>query len=474
MTAETHTAYTDGQRKMMMIPLMLGGFIALLNETFLNVAFPQLMAVLHVSTSTVQWLGTGYMLTIGVLVPVVAFLLKTFSTRKLYLAGMGLFTAGTVCCGVAQSFAVLLTSRLMQAVGTGVLVPIMINTIMEIYPPQRRGAALGLGMMAVVVGPGLGPCLSGIILQCADWHWLFHAMLPWALFATVFGAFSLRDVTVLTKPRIDVLSVLLSSAGFGGLIYGTCSVQGAGLASVATAVSLVCGVGGLLLFARRQAALAQPMLDLRVFDYPMFRLGAVLIFITFMMPFGVNIILPTYWQSGLGVTPLVAGLALLPGSLANGLLAPLSGRLYDRMQARPLAIAGFVALTLSMLFFARLSATTPLVLLVAAQVCMTAGVALISTPVQAHSLGVLPQEHRPHGVAVLSTVQQVSAAFGFCLFIGLMAAVQQRHLLRYEHPAPLQHQAALVSGVNAAFSAALVTVVVGLALSFLTRHHERS
>lgn len=382
MDIENELNLTDKQRALIMMPLLFGGFIALLNETLLNVAFPQLMSTLDVTTSTVQWLGTAYMLVIGIFVPVVAFLLKTYSTKTLYLTAMILFTVGTILCGLSQTFPVLLISRLIQGAGTGMLIPIMVNTILEIYPLAKRGTAIGICMMVVVVAPGIGPTLSGVILQYLNWHWLFFLILPFALLAIIFGMITLKNVTTLTKPKIDVLSVVLSSIGFGGLIFGICSIETMGFFNATVLVSLLCGIGGLIWFSIRQFALKQPMLELRTFRYPQFILGTVMVFITFMMPFAVNIILPTFMQSGLGIAPMVAGVALLPGSIINGAVAPLSGRLYDKIGAKPLAVTGFAVLTAAMFFLSRISSTITLPILINIRIGIFIGVGLIFTPVQ--------------------------------------------------------------------------------------------
>lgn len=463
----------DRQRIRIMMPLWLGGFIALMNETLLNVAFPQLMSDLHVSTSTVQWLATAYMLVVGVLVPVVAFLLKTFTTRTLYVTAMILFSVGTAACGFSQSFPILLAFRMMQAAGTALLLPIMIDTVLEIYPPARRGTALGISMMAVVFAPGIGPTLSGIVVHYLDWHWLFFLVLPFALLATILGATTLRNVATLTKPKIDLLSVALSSTGFGGLTIGICSIENMGIWNVTVLVSLLCGIGGVMLFARRQLALKQPMLELRAFGYPQFALGAVLIFIAFTMTFALNIILPVYAQSALGITPIAAGLLLLPGSILNGLASPLSGRLYDRFGARPLALSGFSALVATMYFLSHVSASTTLAMLIILQVSMMVGIVLIFAPMQANAMNQLPHEYNAHGVAILSTGQQIAAAFGSSLFIGLMGAVEARQLAQLVNPDAVQRQRAIISGVDMAFTAALIMAGVGLTLSFFVKRHER-
>ncbi|HBL84052.1 MAG TPA: hypothetical protein DDZ99_03900 [Clostridiales bacterium] len=473
MDMEKEPVLTNKQRTLIMLPLLIGGFIALLDETILNVAFAQLESELNVSINTLQWLATAYMLTIGILVPVVAFLLKTFSTKTMFLAAMLLYTVGTICCGFSQSFSILLISRIVEAAGAGMLMPIMMNTIMEIYPPAKRGAALGIVMMVIVLAPGIGPTLSGLILQFFNWHWLFFLTLPFAFIAIIFGVLYIKSVSTLTKPKIDILSIILSTIGVGGLIFGICSIETKGFLNATVAISLLCGIGGLILFSKRQFSLEQPMLELCAFRYPMFRLGVILIFISFMMPFAVNIILPTYIQNVLGQTTFIAGVALLPGCIINGISAPLVGRLYDKIGAKPMLIAGFTALTVAMFFLSHVSSSTNLITLIVLQSCVFLGISMIFTPTQANSLNQLPKEYNAHGVAILNTVQQIAAAFSSSLFIGLMGAVQLKQLEKIENPDILQQHAAIISGVDTAFTAALIIVIIGLVLAFFIKQHKQ-
>lgn len=466
------TNLTDKQRASIMMPLLIGGFISLMNQTLLHVAFPQLIASLHVSINTVQWLATAYLLIIGILGPVVAFLMKTFPTRTLYMTAMTLFIVGTISCGLSQSFPALLISRMIQGAGTGMLIPIMMSVILEIFPPAKRGAAMGICLMVIVVAPGIGPTLSGLVLQYLNWHWLFFLILPFALLAVILGAKTLRNVTTLTSPAIDVLSIVLSTIGFGGLIFGIGSIVTLGFFSPTVIISLIGGIGGLIGFSKRQLTIEQPMLDLRVFRYPMFTLGIGIMFITFMLPFAVNVILPTYMQSALGLMPFGSGLALLPGSIICGVITPLSGRFYDKAGAKQLAIAGFAVLSAVMLCLSHITAATTLISLIALQASMSLGISLIITPIQTNSLNHIPKEHGAHGVAVLNTVQQISAAFGCSLFIGLMGSAQAKSLGNIRHPSLHQRHMAAISGVNTAFTATLIMVLIGLVLSLFLHHRK--
>lgn len=463
---------TGKQRTLIMIPLLLGAFIALLNETLFNVAFPQLVKSLHVSLGTVQWLATAYMLIIGILVPVTAFLMETFRTKTLYFAAMMVFLAGTVACGFSTTFPELLIFRMVQGVGTGMLLPIMMNTILAIYPPERRGTAIGLSLIAVVVAPAVGPTLSGLVLLYLDWHWLFFLILPFAVLAIVIGSLHLKNVSKLTKPKIDVPSILLSTIGFGGIIFGVCSMESVGLLNLAVIVPLICGIIGLIFFVKRQLVLPQPMLEMRTFRFPMFSYGMVIFLIAFMIPFSVNIILPTFLQDSLQLTPFESGIALMPGGIVCGIITPLSGRMYDKIGAKPLVIAGFSILAVTTFCFWHVSASTTLVTVIVLHILTYTGTSLITTPLQTNCLNQLPREYNPHGVAIVNTVQQISAAFGSSLFIGLMGAVQTKKLASLSNPSATQQKAAIVSGVNAAFTAAFVLVLAALVMSLFLKNRN--
>jgi DHA2 family lincomycin resistance protein-like MFS transporter len=171
MIDEIHSRLTEKQRTLIMLPILISGFIAAFNETLLNVAFPQLMSSLNVTISTIQWLSTAYMLTVGIMIPIVAFLLQSIKTKTLFLAAMIIFTIGTISGALAQTFPALLISRVVQGIGAGILLTMIMGVIVEIYPVAKRGAAIGVGMMVVVFAPAIGPTVSGIILQYLNWHW---------------------------------------------------------------------------------------------------------------------------------------------------------------------------------------------------------------------------------------------------------------------------------------------------------------
>jgi len=237
----------------LILVMLLGAFVAILNETFLNVALPQLSEALDVSVNTVQWLTSSYLLVLGVLVPVTAFLVQRFTTRQLFFA-MGLFSAGTLIAGLSPSFAVLLDGRVVQAAGTALILPLLMNVVLALIPARNRGTAMGWLAIVILVAPALGPTLSGWILAHASWRALFFAVLPIALAILTYSVFVLRNVTEQTNPRVDLISFVLSAVGFGGIVFGASSAgEGSGgWSSPMTTIPLIVGGVALAAFVWRQ------------------------------------------------------------------------------------------------------------------------------------------------------------------------------------------------------------------------------
>lgn len=473
MVDEMHSRFTEKQRTLIMLPILLSGFLAALNETLLNVAFPQLMSSLNVTTSTIQWLSTTYMLTIGIIVPIVAFLLQSIKTKPLFLSAMFIFTIGTISGAISQTFLALLISRIIQGIGAGILLTMIMGVIVEIYPVAKRGAAMGTGIMVVVFAPAIGPTVSGIILQYLNWHWLFFMVIPFAIVATIFGIRTIENVTTLTKPKIDVLSIVLSTIGFGGLIFGISVSESSGI-NTTVLISLVCGIIGLVIFIQRQFRLVQPLLQLKTFRYPMFSLGIIIIFITFMIPIATSIILPIVLQQVMGLTPIVTGLALLPGNILSLIAALIAGRLFDKIGAKKIAIAGYLVLIVGLFCLSRVSLSTTLIQVIVFHCCVLISIQFITIPIQTNSLNQLPNEYNTHGVGISNTALQLGGAFGSAIFIGIMGAIEGNELASVKNPTIYQTHSAVVSSAGYAFLAALAFVIIGLVLVFFIKNDKKT
>ncbi|MNX23777.1 putative multidrug resistance protein EmrY [compost metagenome] len=460
------------KRLPIVISLMIGAFLALLNETLLGVALTDLMQDLKVSYSTIQWLTTGYMLLIGILVPVTALLIQWFTTRQIFISAMVLFFAGTLIAGLSPSFGVLLVARLVQALGTGLLLPVMMNTILTIYPPEKRGAAMGTIGLVIMFAPAIGPTLAGLILDSLNWRWLFFSVLPLALFSIIFAFIYLRNVSEVTRPKVDILSILLSTVGFGGIVYGFSSAGDplVGWSSPLVITCLIAGFIGLLLFVLRQIKLTEPVLDMRTFKYPMFSLAVILMVILMMTLFSTLTLLPMFMITGLALKAFTVGLILLPGGIINGLMSPVTGRLFDKFGPRALVIPGIVIMTLSLWMFTRVTTTSEVFVIIILHSVLMIGLSMVIMPAQTTGLNQLPRNLYPHGTAIMNTIQQVAGAVGTALFISIMSSGQTRYLSGVQDPANPKHlPEAMTAGVHNAFWAAAILTVVALILALFMR-----
>ncbi|MER6669136.1 DHA2 family efflux MFS transporter permease subunit [Amycolatopsis japonica] len=408
--------------------LVLSAFVMILNETILSVALRDLTVDLKVPTTTVQWLTSGFLLTMAVVIPTTGFLLERFTPRQIFLASLTLFSVGTLVSALAPGFALLLTGRVIQACGTAVMLPLLMTTVMRLVPVEKRGATMGTITIVIAVAPAIGPTIGGAVLSSLGWRWMFWIVLPLALAALVVGMLQLRLESDTRRVPLDVLSVILSAVGFGGVLYGL-SVSGesaGGHQPVPPWVPIVVGAAALAVFTWRQLRLQKEdraLLDLRPFTHRSFVVSLVLTALLFMCLLGAAaILLPLYLQTVLRTSTFVSGLAVLPGGLVLGLLGRPVGALYDRLGPRPLVIPGAAAMAVSLWLFALLGPESPLIAAIAIHVLLMGGLGLMMTPLMTESLGSLPEHLYSHGSAILATLQQLAGALGTAMFIAVATA----------------------------------------------------
>ncbi|MGV3733794.1 MAG: DHA2 family efflux MFS transporter permease subunit [Microcella sp.] len=458
---------TDAQRRIVLGVLIGSAFVVSLNEALMGGASPRFTEVFGITATTAQWLTAAFMLTLAVVIPITGWLLQRFSTRALFVTAMALFTAGTLLGAVAPVFELLIVARVIQASGTAIVMPMLFTTVFALVAPEKRGQVIGTVSTVIAVAPAVGPSLSGFILSFADWHWLFITMLPLTATALVIGAVRMVDVGERRGSKLDVLSVLLSIPGFGGLVYGLAQLgeagrteAGAGPDPVVTGLlSLGIGVVALALFGARQVRLQRTddaLLDLRTFAERQFSLSIGIITVASMALFGAIIVIPLYVQEVLGASPLVSGLIILPGALLQGLLAPVIGRRYDRVGPRSLVIPGIVLMAATLWAMAMFGATTPIWLVAVANIGVSLGLTLLFTPLLTNGLAALRPQLNPYGSAIVGTVQQVAGAAGIALFLSVAAFVSP----------PTGDASITADGVRAAFTvaAALATAVIPFVL----------
>jgi EmrB/QacA subfamily drug resistance transporter len=401
--------------------LMIGAFITFLNNTLLNIALPSIMADLKVDASTVQWLATGFMLVNGILIPSTAFLIQKYSVRHLFLLAMGLFTIGTIIAGLAHVFPLLLAGRMTQAAGSAIMMPLLMNVMLISFPIEKRGAAMGVFGLIMMGAPAIGPTLSGWIVEHYDWRMLFHFVTPIAIIVVLIGFFLLKDKKEKVDVKLDFISLLLSSVGFGGLLYGFSSAGKQGWDDPTVYGTITIGAISLLTFIIRQLKQETPMLNFKIFKYPAYALSITISMVVTMAMFSGMILTPIYVQTLRGISPLDAGLMMLPGAIIMAVMSPITGKLFDKYGGRVLAIIGLAIMTITSYYFSKLTfdlSYTTLILLYSLRMF---GMSMVMMPVSTNGLNQLPKRFYPHGTAMNNTLQQVSGAIGTALLITIMS-----------------------------------------------------
>jgi DHA2 family lincomycin resistance protein-like MFS transporter len=451
--------------------LLVATFVVILNETIMSVAITDIMRDFHVDARAGQWLTTAFMLTLAVVIPITGILLQRFSTRAMFVAAMTLFSAGTLIAATAPFFGVLLAARVVQASGTAIMMPLLMTTIMTVVAPAARGRTMGNVSIVISVAPAIGPTIAGVILSVLAWRWIFWFVLPIAAVMLLVGAWRVRNVSTPAQVPIDVLSVVLSAFGFGGIVYGLSRIGATGpsasggampmvLAFVVGGVALVCFVVRQLFLQRRERAL----LDLRTFGSSVFSMSIVLMAVSMAALLGTVILLPIFMQQVLGLDPLYIGLLLLPGGLIMGLLAPVAGRLYDRFGARRLLVPGAATMSAALWMLAFVGAHTSPWYLLAAHIVLSVGLAFLFTPLFTAGLGAVPERFYSHGSAIIGTIQQVAGAAGTALFVAVMS-VRSATLVA----TGAATTDATASGIGLAFFIGAVLSLGAIASSFFVR-----
>ena len=452
--------------------MILGAFLATLNQTIMSVATPELMIDFDITAATAQWLTTGYLLVNGVLIPITAYFMQRFTTRQLFQTSMIIFLIGTVVSALAPGFEVLLAGRMIQAAGAGIIMPLLMNVILTLFPPERRGAAMGMVGFAIIFAPAVGPTTAGYIMEHFAWETMFYGMIPLALIVIACGYFYLTNVSERMATRFDMVSVLLSTVGFGGILYGFSSAGSKGWSSAEVILTIVAGLIALALFIWRQLVSGNPLLDLRAFKYKMFSLTTIIGIAVTMVMYADMMLLPLYLQSARGYTALESGLLLLPGALVMGFLMPITGKLFDRFGAKWLSVIGLVITIATTIGFINLTDHTSYSYLVLMSTGRRIGMALLLMPIQTAGLNQLPRSLNAHGTAISNTVRQVAGAVGTALLVTIMSDRAKTHAgeLAASGMSPENlATAAAIEGINDAYLVIIGIGVVGLLLSFFIK-----
>lgn len=454
---------------LVMAGLYVGGFIGMFSETSLNIALPVLSQTFGLDTSVTQWLVTGYMLVIGMVLPFASLLMKWFSTRRLTCFALGMFLVGALVSGFAPSFPVLLAGRLVQGVGTGLILPMMFAVVLEVFPPHKLGSAMGLTALIVMFAPAIGPTLSGFVLEALSWRWLFFLFGGILLVGLLFTLKFMVNPYTLTKPHIDVVSCVTSCLGFGGIVLGVGLASSLGWSSPEVLGSLLIGVLALAIYGKRQLTMTQPVLNLHAFKIRQFAVGTALMTLNFGITLSAMYLFPQYLQQGAGYAVAVTGMIMLPGGIVNALVSLFAGRLYDRIGAWLPTKLGFGLSILGAVLLLLANENSSIAYIICCHIVLMVGVPLAMSPSQSNALNALPAQMSTDGSTILNTMQQVLGAVCTAVATALLGMGQSS----YTGASGIGSAEAFVNGVHFGFVFTLILAIAGFVVSFGIKRQTR-
>lgn len=454
--------------------LFFGAFIAFLNNTLLNVALPAIMVEFSVQPAIVQWLTNGYMLVTGILVPASAFFIQRFSNRAIFFSAMSLFTIGTALAAFSPTFGFLIAGRMIQAAGSGLMMPLLMNVMLTAFPIERRGTAMGFFGLIMFAAPAIGPTLSGYIIQNYSWRTLFEMILPFAIIILILAFFKLKNITPNKAIKIDFTSLIFSTIAFSTLLFGFSSAGDKGWQDPTVYSTIIIGAIVLTIFTLRQLRMDEPMLQFRIFQFPMFALSAVIMVIVSASMFSGMLLIPIYVQVVREITPFHAGLLMLPGALVMSMMSPITGRLFDRYGGRMLALIGLSIMTVTTFMLSKLTLTSGFFVIMVIFTVRMLGMSLVMMPVMTNGLNQLPMSQNPHGTAMNNTLQQISGAIGSAVLITVMnGRMEKSGLALMESAEKFTEeqitQMSMLDGVNFAFFISTILAATAFLLAFFIR-----
>lgn len=446
---------TNRKRTFIFINLILTCIALTMLSTALTTALPAIVADLQISVTTGQWLTSGYSLAMAIVMPLTAFLMNRVPTKKLYLSALVIALIGMVLCALAPNFPIMMMSRILQAIGNGILISMAQVILLTIYPMDRIGAIMGWYGLSITAAPVIAPTLAGMIVDKLNWHAIFYIVGAIVFVSLIWALNVFEDVLDVTKKKFDLLSFLLSAVTFGGFTLGFGNLGTYGFASLPVLGALLIGLIGGILFAHRQMKAAVPFLDLRVLktkEYALSVFGSILLYLVLM---GSSMLMPLYVQSILGKSATISGLVVLPGSLVSAFLSPIAGRIYDKVGIRIITIIGGSSLVLSNIGMFFIHIHTGIWMAVCLNILRCAATGCLLMPFVTWGNKNIPPELTAHGTALLTSLRMVAGAIGTAVFVGIMNTVA-----RNSHT--LTGSAALLHGMNVSFL--VMTVASGLLL----------
>lgn len=469
---KTNTATDQFQIGAVLLAISIITFLGILSETALNIVYSSLMDEFGVSAATVQWLTTGYFLTLAALIPLSPLFVKQYPSKKLFQTAALLCLTGTLLCALSVNFMLLLLGRIIQAIGTSIALPLMINIILEKISVYKRGRIMGMVGLITSFAPVLGPIFGGAVSEWLNWHWIFFFMLPLLIISFILGSKYIMDIHQPAKLPFDYSSILLSTLAFTGMIYAISRSTELGWYHGEVLDCLSMGIISLAVFIKRQLSLDHPLLQVHIFKYPMFATGVGIVMLSMMIVLAAGFILPLYLQKALGYSSFTAALTMLPGALMNGIMAPVSGKILDKKGPFLLLLVGFALVSITVFIFSAFSCPLYMVLLL--YTAFMFGASMLAMPAQTHSLNQVAKPYNADATAIINTLQQLSGALGTALSSSIFTATTEALLASGPDTSGLFQAQAVAIGTQETFFFLFFLSLLGLYLALNTRKSATS
>lgn len=418
------------------IVVIIGTFMAILDSSIVNVAIPKMMAVFGAPQDTIEWVVTGYMLTLGVVMPLTGFLGDTIGYKKLFIIVLSIFITGSALCGLAWNVESLIAARVIQAIGGGMMQPLSMTILYKNAPRSKIGMVMGVWGIAAMVAPAIGPTLGGYLVDYANWRMIFYINLPIGIINLFLAMVNLKETELIKGQNFDKFGVVFSSVGFFCVLMALSKAASKGWTSPMIVGLLLVSFFSLLTFVIIELHHPEPLLDLRLFKNYIYSLSIIISSIISFSLFGAIFLIPIYLQNTMGVSAMVSGLITLPASLAAGLMMPIAGRIFDKYGPRLVSIVGLLIITCTTYMMHDFNLATPFAFITIIFTLRGLGMGLANMPVNTAGMNTVPIEKMGRASALGNVIRQIAASFGVAIFTTIL---QTREVF---------HFANLANGVN--------------------------
>lgn len=456
----------DGQRAMIFLCLVVSGISSSVLSTAMTTALPGVVEYFGISTSVGQWITSGYSLVMGMIMPLTAFLITRFPTKRLYLTGIGAFIAGLLVSIFAGDFALMMVGRVLQACGNGVLMTAAQVVIMTIYPIKKRGTMMGTYGLATTAAPVVAPTIAGLMIDAFGWKSIFYVSLVIMILSFIISCIVFEDVLELQDKKFDVVSFVESIVAFGGVTLGIGNLSTFGILSIEAGVPLLLGAVVCVFFVTRQCRLEKPFLDVKILVNRNYAVSVISSMVLYLVMMGSSVMMPLYVQSVMGYSAVVSGLVTLPGSLATALVSPFAGKLYDEIGIKKIFVAGAAALVISNIGMFFLSMETPLWTAAALNVIRNISIGSLMMPLLTWGTSNVHPTKMADASSLLTSLRTIAGSIGSAVFVGIMTMVAASSAESYGDNA-------MMHGMNMSFFWMAVGAAVLLLIAFFAVREKR-